>query len=416
MKNYLKQHYSLFLVLLSVPLLFISCSSDDDATDPIEVLPPIELSCDYFSENPNAVLTDEPNAPIDYIIDCTVNITDDVTIEPGVTIAFGQRAGLKVMSEGSLNAVGTSADPITFTATDQQSGWWGGIEVLSTNQNNKISHALIEYAGAIFSGGNSISGDAALSIGNEASLELTNTVIQQSSEAGLFIETRGISGSDEARIDAVMLQGNTYTENRNPVSIPFYMAGNLDDGDNYSGNEEDQVLIHSTQLREVTVNMKALNVPYRSTGRLHIATGDGGDKSHLTIEAGVELEMAAGSNIIVFGGTNYLTANGTANEPIIIRGADQTAGSWENIIFNRSGPADYNIMEHVEIMHASTDTNNHPGVLNLDFISETLKLTLNDVHISETAGGTCPVEYTGELDGLTYSNLTDDNGLLPGCL
>ncbi|MEX0995922.1 MAG: hypothetical protein WDZ45_02600 [Flavobacteriaceae bacterium] len=416
MKNYLKQHYLLLLVLFSVPLLFVSCSSDDDATDPVqEVLPPIELACDYFSENPNAVLADEPNAPVDYIIDCTMIIPDDVSIEPGVTIAFGQRAGLKVSSSGSLHAVGTSANPIIFTATNNQNGWWGGIEYLSTNQNNKISHALIEYAGAILSDGNSVSGDAALSIDNDASLELTNTVIQKSSEAGLFIATRGITGSDEARIAAVSLQGNTYTENKVPVSIPFYMVGNLGAGDDYSGNQEDKVLIHSREFRGVTVSMNALNVPYKSTGRLHISDG-GGNPSHLTIQAGVELEMAAGSNFIVFGGPNYLTAVGTENEKIIIRGASETPGSWQNIIFKRSGPADLNILEHVDISHARSDINNNGGALNLDFINDALKLTLNHVHFSEIAGSNCPIDYVGDLSTLTFSNLSDDQGLLPNCL
>ncbi len=407
MKNYLKQHYLLILALFAVPLLFVSCSSDDDQPGPVVIVEPIELPCDYFEVNPNAVLADNPDAPIDYIIDCNMNIPDDVTIEPGVTIAFNQSAGFKVLSSGSLNAVGTGSSLITFTSTNNQRGWWGNIEYLSTNQNNKMSHALIEYGGANVNG--------ALSINNNASLELTNSVIQQSSEAGLYIDTRGITGSDEARIDAVTLQGNTYTQNKNPVSLPFYMVGNLDAGDDYSGNDEDKVLIHSRQLRGVSVTMNALNVPYRSTGRLHISIGETGP-SHLTITPGVELEMAAGSNFIVFGGANYLTAVGTENEKIVIRGASEIPGSWENIIFNRSGPADLNILEHVDISHARGDINNNGGAMNLDFINNALKLTLNHVHFSEISGSNCPIEYVGDLSTLTYSNLSDDQGLLPGCL
>lgn len=414
----MKIKFNVFKVtLLSIAFAFTACSDDEESeVEPVqETVPPIELSCDYFSENENAVLVDNPNAPIDYLIDCTVNLNDDVTIEAGVTIAFGQRAGIKVMTDGSLYAVGTSAKPITFTATDNQKGWWGGIEFLSTNENNEISHANVEYAGAILSSGNSINGDAAISVSNSASLELTNTTIQKSSETALFVETRGISGTDEDRVDAVSLQANTYTENESPMSIPFYMVGNPDVSSSYTGNEQDVVYIHSRQMRGVSVNMKELGVPYRSTGRLHISDG-GANPSHLTIEAGVELEMASGSNFIVFGGTNYLTAVGTSNEPIIIRGADQNPGTWENVIINRSGPAAYNHLEHVEIIHASADVNNHSGVLNLDFISNTLKLTLNDVHFSNFSGTNCPIEYSGDLSGLTYSNLSDDDQRLPGCL
>lgn len=398
------------VTFLSIVFAFTACS-DDEEDEPAPVQQnqePIELSCDYFSENSNVVLEDDPNAPIDYIIDCsTVDISDDVTIEPGVTIAFRQDAGIRVMSNGSLNAVGTAEKPITLTATDQQKGWWRGVEFNSSNEKNEVAYATIEYAGS--------NGDAALSISNSATLDLSNSSLQKCSETGLFIETRGLSGSDQDRVDAVMLDGNTYTENESPMSIPFYMLSNLDVNSSYAGNDQDLVYIHSRQMRGVSVSMKELGIPYRTTGRLHISDG-GGDPSHLTIEAGVELEMAAGSNIIVFGGTNYLTAIGTQNEPIIIRGADQNPGTWENIIINRSGPAAYNHLEHVEIIHASADVNNHAGVLNLDFINNTLKLTLNDVHFSNFSGTNCPIEYSGDLSGLTSSNLSDDEGKLPGCL
>ncbi|MEX0966622.1 MAG: hypothetical protein WD077_05255 [Bacteroidia bacterium] len=396
--------------LLCAFFSFTAC--DDDVAEPTdETAAAIEISCDYFSENENAVLVDNANAPIDYIIDCLVSIGDDVKIEPGVTIAFEQGAGFKVMSDGSLNAVGTTENPITLTATDEQKGWWRGIEFFSTNNRNKISHAIIEYA---VSGGSTINGEAAIAISNSASLELIHTTIQNSSENGLFIETRGISGSDEDRIEAITLQGNTYTENKFPVSIPFYMIGNLDANDDYSGNEQDNVIIHSSQMSGVSISMHALNVPYQSTGNLHLSSDD--NATHLTIEAGAELEMAAGSNFIVFGGTNYLTATGTATEPIIIRGADQSPGSWENLRYRRSGPANHNILEHVQISHARSDVNNHSGALNLDFVTNTLKLVLNEVHFSEIAGTNCPIEYSGDLSGLTHSNLSDDEGELPGCL
>jgi hypothetical protein len=404
------------VILLSAVFAFTACSEEDDeVVEPVvETKSAINLPCDYFSENANAVLVDDPDLPIDYIIDCTVNLSDDVTIEPGVTIAFGQRGGIKVLPNGSLNAVGTTDDTITFTATNNQKGWWGGIEFLSTDEKNEFSHTLIEYAGATLSSGNSINADAALSIDNSASLKLTNSIIQKSSKTGLFIATRGVSGTDQDRIDAIKLQGNTYTENEYPTSIPFYMVGNLDPNADYSGNDMDKVLIHSRIMSGVTISMQALNVPYQSKGRLHLF--DGNNPTHLTIEAGVELEMAAGSNFILFNGTNYLTAVGTAAEPIIIRGVDQTPGSWENLRFNRCGPADLSKLEHVEIKHASSDVNNHSGVLNLDFISNELILTLDNVHFSEFTGNNCPIEYSGDLTTLTYSNLSDDDGKLPGCL
>ena len=85
-----------FAISAFAAFAFISCNSDDDAPDEpiVEVIPPIILDCGYFNENFNIHLTDDPNAPVDFIINCDPKINGDLIIDAGVVIAFESNAGL----------------------------------------------------------------------------------------------------------------------------------------------------------------------------------------------------------------------------------------------------------------------------------------------------------------------------------
>lgn len=85
--------------------------------------------------------------------------TASLTIEPGVTLRFGQNAYLTIGSgstgspanPGQLVATGTAEKPIVFTADSATPapGWWRGINFSGiAPSGNKIENAVIEYAGA----------------------------------------------------------------------------------------------------------------------------------------------------------------------------------------------------------------------------------------------------------------------------
>src|SRR5690554_1636347 len=61
-------------VLLCSMFFFYSCSSDDNSSPSGIVNPPIILDCNYFDENDEIHLTDDPDAPVDYVIVCYANI------------------------------------------------------------------------------------------------------------------------------------------------------------------------------------------------------------------------------------------------------------------------------------------------------------------------------------------------------
>lgn len=91
-----------------------------------------------------------------YIVTSTVLVGNPagpvLTIDPGVTVKFDAATGLTVGYEpGSLYAVGTASQPITFTSSSSTPapGSWGAIRFYDkTSADARIAHATIAYGGA----------------------------------------------------------------------------------------------------------------------------------------------------------------------------------------------------------------------------------------------------------------------------
>lgn len=72
-----------------------------------------------------------------------------LTIEDGVTVAFGPGAGMVI--DGCLLAHGTEAAPVQFTRAPDNTGTWGGIVLNGGNGSpeTQIFHATFEFNGSI---------------------------------------------------------------------------------------------------------------------------------------------------------------------------------------------------------------------------------------------------------------------------
>lgn len=109
------------------------------------------------------------------IIDITGSVTvpNGVTLEinPGTTIEFSD--GAKLTVNGSLNAIGSSNNRITFT---NSSGTWGGIQ-FNSGSNGSISYANISYAtqGVKFN-----------NVGSN-SITVSNSTIENNSTYGIYL-------------------------------------------------------------------------------------------------------------------------------------------------------------------------------------------------------------------------------------
>jgi hypothetical protein len=127
-----------------------------------------------------------------YVVTSTVCVesSSTLTVEDGVRIEFESGTDLKVCGDNSaLVADGTEDNPISMTATDgnEQSGWWNGVGILSSNPNNSIDHAIIRHGGGedlIFG-----SGDAAnVTLRSGKELSLSNSEITDSGQHGVYCD------------------------------------------------------------------------------------------------------------------------------------------------------------------------------------------------------------------------------------
>ncbi len=83
-----------------------------------------------------------------YIMDCNVVINGDLTINPGAVFEFEANRGFNI--EGSLSAIGTSSNHITFSAVTKSAGAWKGVKFDdSNNVKNKLHFVDISYGGSI---------------------------------------------------------------------------------------------------------------------------------------------------------------------------------------------------------------------------------------------------------------------------
>jgi hypothetical protein len=99
-----------------------------------------------------------PNYAARYVITCSTTVASGATLtaQPGTIIKFDNATKLSV--DGSLNAIGTTEKPITFTSINDNSvggetgdgtpepGEWPGIEVLGAQSSVDMQHVSIGYS------------------------------------------------------------------------------------------------------------------------------------------------------------------------------------------------------------------------------------------------------------------------------
>ena len=84
-----------------------------------------------------------------YFVTNDINLHSGVSIQPGATFEFKEGLVLRVMDGAYLNAIGTAASKIIFTAhTKNPAYYWGSILFNSASEQNKLQFAEVSYAGS----------------------------------------------------------------------------------------------------------------------------------------------------------------------------------------------------------------------------------------------------------------------------
>ncbi|MDT0294606.1 hypothetical protein ACFQ3R_04415 [Mesonia ostreae] len=340
---------------------------------------PISLDCNYFKQNPNSILRDNPEAPVDYSIDCFTQIDGKLTIEPGVVINFEQNAGMEFRDKSSFNMKGTSEKPIILTGKEKTPGFWRGIYTESPSSNNVMSYVTIDYAG----GGNSKS---ALAIYKEASsLSMEHCTISNSKFTGMLVKDDVASN-----VDNINIKNCTFTKNNIPVVTNITRLRMFNGTNSFSGNKNDYIHIDRENLYGDATWPK-LDVPYFLQGNFRFRDGV------LTVEPGVEIIMSA-QNWMHISNKSSLVMVGTAQDPIIIRGEHDVAGFWLQLNIDSSSPL--NEIGHVIFKNSGNTTKKPNGAI---FLGREKFLNIHDVVFSNC------FEYGLSIQDASRSHLEQAN-------
>lgn len=406
-KNIFKVGVTLFAMSL---LVLTSCSSDDDneIEDPVETLPPIELTCSggqlievstgdpVNDENGNILLYNEPNAPVDYVIDCNYEIPKELTIESGVVIEFTENGGLETReAESILKASGSDDDPIVFRGTKNEKGHWKGIRIGSDNNNNEISYAQIYDAGK--------EGADAVYVGNNAHLTFTNNEVFHNSNYGLAVFTATPFAGVDSGEYAVVIEENKIHGNKAPIAVHLQNVGNLMPNNDFSGNDRDEIYVETGNssgyrlMQDVTWH--AFEQPYLFYG------GDVRTHAKLTIKPGATLKFDLDRELLISGESGprpagKIYAVGTEDKPITFTSIEDHAKYWKALKVTSDHPS--NEIAHAIIENTGNeDTGNRWTQGNVVLHKNSHHLYIYDVTFKNINPKFCAVRGPAQIENIT---------------
>ncbi|GAB3266278.1 hypothetical protein GCM10027347_34190 [Larkinella harenae] len=340
------------------------------------------------------VLTDRvanPELP-DYIVTKSIAVSHELTIEPGVVIAFERDTRLDINDNGGLIiAKGTAEKKIRFIGVQKNKGFWSGIMIYSGSNANVFEHIEVMHAGSrpILS---STKAAMALFGGGKAQIALKNSLFSQNDGYGLMVQEGAILRE---------FSTNSFTKNsESGIIVDPANVVNLDAASVFTGeNGRNVVEIKGYYLREgndVTWNGFKDKTPYRLLGDFAIEIG-------LTLSPGVTIE-ASRDVVMMINSKGYLIAKGTATEKVTLTGAERTGAFWKGLIIYSTNSR--NLIENAEISNGGSLTIVSGKKANLALYGG--NLTLKNTTVSKSGGYGIFVSYTGKLnaDASTVNTFT----------
>lgn len=273
------------------------------------------------------------DADLPYVLDADVTVNPGITLtlKPGVILKFygpGYWSRANLVVNGTLNAVGTAAQPIILTSlyddsvggdtnndgpiTNPGRGDWGSLVFARTSTGSLLEQGIVQYGG-----GNSsyqamvtIDGSAptlraslirysarnALTLLNSAMPLLEGSQVTANSGSGLVMQSSSCP----------TLNDNGFRDNRDFAaymdgSACFSGAGNVPDGNGFNGIGVSGIIPSSTTTW-------LAGMPYIVDGGITVNTG-----ATLVLMPGVVVKFRSGDFVV----NGTLRANGTAGSPIL---------------------------------------------------------------------------------------------------
>lgn len=272
---------------------------------------------------------------VDYVVENDIDVNADLTIKPGVKVQMPEDGSIIVTGQGSLNAEGTSDEPIIFTGKVPTKGYWRGISVNSPSDKNKLNHVTLEY------GGSSVHWWDGKSIlwaksDNNTKISIKNTTFAESSQVGFYFGKN---------VTLTNFSSNNFKNNKKAgLWVRASNLGQIDSDTDYNnGNGEPHVRVYCDKVN-ADQTWKNIEAPYL----LSNSDNDLNINANVTIEAGADF-LAAKELSILVNQNGAINAEGTSGDKITFKGNLETHGHWRGIKI--ASPSSSNVFKHVEFAH-----------------------------------------------------------------
>ena len=303
---------------------------------------------------------------------------------------FTSGAQFFISTQGSLKAIGTAQESITFTAESPTPGYWQGIQYQNSNSlNNVLEHVLVEYGGANNGNANI---HARSGTSSPTRISLKNVITRNSNNYGF--------GMDQGTIIEAF-DNITSTANVRPGYIWANDVHLLTSSSDFTGNSEDLMYVDGISVPTVSTaqTWHDIGIPYLLESQAI--------RAPLTIEAGVELQFVSRAEFRVWD-DGSLKAVGAPSQPITFTGEQKTPGYWDGIVYFFSNSVD-NILDNTVVEYGGGGNPGTSGNIVMSCIASA-RLSISDSTIAnsldwgiyrdrDTAGG-CNLSTTN----ITFNN------------
>ncbi len=304
------------LFIISVFLVFSACEKEEP--DEQQQSGPRELDCSITSPT---TLKNNPDLPVDYVVNCLVSVNEALTIEAGTVIEFANEAGLSVAEavNAAIMAEGTSAEPVILKGTADVEGYWKGIRVLSTNPLNSLRHTHISNAGSSSFNG----ADIQSPIKVEGKLRIQNCIIKDSPSVGIHV-------GSWAPDDAIAGFSGNIIENCGsyPIEIALAQLQEIDANSIYNANQKNKIYVYPGGTITNDHVWKDFGIPILMNNDVYV--GYGSEPGSLSIQEGTEIHFMTDAALRI-NSNGYLAVSGTAANPVLLRGEVPAPGAWKGI-------------------------------------------------------------------------------------
>lgn len=267
----------------------------------------------------------------------TVGPTTTLTIQPGVTVQFQQGVNSRLNVQGTLSAIGTVTQPITFTGVVAAPGSWSGLFA----DNTVITPALVNLKYVTIEDGGAGSNHAQL-FADRAVVTMTHSLVRDGSGSGLHFAYR------EAGFD---VESSSFISNSQYALQLDTPATDLTLSDlDASSNGADAVYLYA-QGMNIAGRRHWANpgIPYLVN---YIPANHAGDE--LTIEPGTELQFMPNSGLNIGG---QLKAIGLPDRPITFTAQTPTPGGWRGLIVDGGSTLAVAQLDYVTVEYGGGNLN-----------------------------------------------------------